>query len=77
VQHVHQPFTLSLTLTAAHVTVAVTDGSRKEPILRPRQVTANDGRGIQLVHALSDSWGVRLIHHGGKTVWARVGVAAA
>jgi anti-sigma regulatory factor (Ser/Thr protein kinase) len=77
VRHVRQPFRLDLALTATHLTVAVTDSSRQEPILRPTRRDAGDGRGVQLVNALSESWGVRLIHKNGKTVWSRISTAAA
>jgi anti-anti-sigma regulatory factor len=77
VKHVQCPFTLRLASSPSGLLVAVTDISRQEPILRPVQPAATDGRGIQLVDALSQSWGVRLVHQEGKTVWARIATTAA
>jgi hypothetical protein len=77
VQHVHYPFTLDLALSPTGLLVAVTDSSRQEPILRPVHAPAVGGRGVQLVDALSQSWGVRLVHRRGKTVWARIATTAA
>lgn len=77
VRHVRKPFTLSLAVSPEGLLVAVTDPSRQEPILRPVRAAAVEGRGIQLVDALSESWGVRLVHEKGKTVWARIATSAA
>jgi hypothetical protein len=77
VRHVQRPFTLGLALSPSGLLVAVTDSSRQEPILRPVRTAATDGRGIQLVAALSQSWGVRLVHEKGKTVWARIATTSA
>jgi hypothetical protein len=72
VVHVGWPFTLSLARGVDDLLVAVTDGSRDEPILRPRRPDAMTGRGLQLVAGISQGWGVRLVHPKGKTVWATV-----
>ncbi len=69
IRHVAEPFTVSLALSPSRALVAVTDPSRDEPILRlPGDPGA--GRGMHVVNALSRSWGVRLVHDSGKTVWA-------
>jgi hypothetical protein len=72
VKHVQRPSTLHLALSPVGLLVAVTDASRQEPILRPVRADATQGRGLQLVHALSQAWGVRLVQPKGKTVWARI-----
>jgi anti-anti-sigma regulatory factor/anti-sigma regulatory factor (Ser/Thr protein kinase) len=72
VRHVRQRLALHLELTANNLLIGVTDVSRLQPVLRPYSADADGGRGIQLVEALSDAWGVRLVHRGGKTVWARL-----
>jgi hypothetical protein len=77
VRHVHQPFTLNLALSPSQLLISVSDPSRREPILRPPRVDAMGGRGIHLVEAYSESWGVRWIYQGGKTVWARMAPVAA
>jgi hypothetical protein len=76
VRHVREPFAVDLAVRPSELLVGVTDSSRQEPILRPRRTGADGGRGIQLIAALSTSWGVRLVHDGGKTVWARIGAPA-
>lgn len=55
------------------VVVRVDDGSTVDP--RPREVDddATSGRGLTIVAALSDEWGVNHIADG-KQVWARVPV---
>jgi anti-sigma regulatory factor (Ser/Thr protein kinase) len=72
VRHARCPFVLSLALAQQDLLVAVTDRTRQEPVLRPDRHDAADGRGLQLVDALSLDWGVRLVHRGGKTVYARM-----
>jgi anti-sigma regulatory factor (Ser/Thr protein kinase) len=55
-----------------HVTITVTDGgSDRRPIVRRPDPEALDGRGLAIVEALSDEWGVE--HDGlGQTVWAEI-----
>jgi hypothetical protein len=72
VRHSRAAFTFALARRPTQLLIGVTDPSRQEPIMRPVHPGAFGGRGMQLVDALSDSWGVRLIHEGGKTVWARM-----
>ncbi|HEX2806081.1 MAG TPA: ATP-binding protein, partial [Kineosporiaceae bacterium] len=63
-------FTVSMALTPARFLVAVTDGSRRVPTLRAPGTSVISSQGMQLVGALSQDWGVRLVHGSGKTVWA-------
>jgi anti-sigma regulatory factor (Ser/Thr protein kinase) len=58
------------------VTVEVTDGSTRPP--QPKRPTATEpsGRGLQIVAAISDKWGVTPLSDG-KRVWAHVPVHAA
>ena len=44
-------------------------GRARCPSLAPIDPTAARGRGLQMVDALADAWGVSL-HADGKTVWA-------
>ncbi|MFH8410391.1 ATP-binding protein [Streptomyces sp. NPDC018019] len=60
--------------------VAVVDRSpRQLPQLRTLTADADDGRGLFLVHELSDQWGCDLLGPGrrpwGKRVWAEVRVS--
>ncbi|MEV4427722.1 ATP-binding protein [Streptomyces sp. NPDC049602] len=62
---------LVLRLDTAELRVEVTDarGDRLPTAQRPDS-GGESGRGLLLVESLSDGWGVRPHHPGGKTVWA-------
>lgn len=50
--------------------VGVTDTDTGLPVLRTPPVTAEGGRGLQLVSTLADRWGARRRRHAlEKTVW--------
>ncbi|MCS0635868.1 ATP-binding protein [Streptomyces sp. LP05-1] len=53
------------------VRVAVTDSSGVLPVPRASGHDDETGRGLALVSALAQSWGIEE-HHRGKTVWAVV-----
>jgi serine/threonine-protein kinase RsbW len=55
------------------VIVRVHDGSAAEPSPRQAGTTATNGRGLAIVAALANEWGVNHIGQG-KQVWARVPV---
>ncbi|MEV7616950.1 ATP-binding protein [Streptomyces sp. NPDC089799] len=60
---------VSLRLAATRIRVEVRDGTARKP--RPYVPIADDGthgRGLMLVQALADAWGVDPVH-GGKVVW--------
>ena len=50
------------------LTVTVTDGDNQQLSAQPPSDTAEEGRGLAIVAALTDTWG---IHHndGAKSVW--------
>jgi anti-anti-sigma factor len=55
---------------ARHLRISVTDRGAGEPTIRQPDVTAERGRGLQLVDALSERWSVeRSAEDGTKTVW--------
>lgn len=62
-------FTLMLALSGSQLRIAVTDLVKGQPV--PRAVTddAESGRGLFLVQALSEQWGVTPRAPIGKTVW--------
>ena len=69
VRHARTPFTVALAWDGLTLRVEVRDGSS----LAPRPYLADDpdregGRGLLLVDAVAQDWGVNL-HHQGKTVW--------
>jgi anti-sigma regulatory factor (Ser/Thr protein kinase) len=48
----------------------VTDPSNLAPVLKQPGHTSESGRGLHVVHALSDHWGWTLLRESGKAVWA-------
>jgi hypothetical protein len=48
----------------------VTDPSNLAPALKQPGQTSESGRGLHVVHALSDHWGWTLLREHGKAVWA-------
>jgi anti-anti-sigma factor len=69
-EHARTPATVYLGLRPETIRVAVADSSPVRP--RRRRVTADDdrGRGLNLVDALSQRWGVLATSGGGKLVWS-------
>lgn len=58
---------------AGRLTVEVTDGGGPtRPVLANPSVTARGGRGLSIITALADDWGVRDDDHGEVTVWVLV-----
>ena len=47
----------------------VTDPSNAAPVLGQPGPSGEDGRGLQIVHALSDHWGWSALSQQGKAVW--------
>jgi len=52
------------------VRLEVTDGSSRLPLQRRHSQLAGTGRGLQLVGALAEEWGVEVLAGRGKVVWA-------
>ncbi|MFC5662988.1 ATP-binding protein [Kitasatospora misakiensis] len=59
-----------LELRCGRLYIAVADGSTAVPRRREPDVARTCGRGLDLVAALADDWGVELIGVCGKAVWA-------
>ncbi|HSL26748.1 MAG TPA: ATP-binding protein [Acidimicrobiia bacterium] len=68
VLHARTPLTLKAQLQNNRIRVSVIDGSETLPRLRRREPTAATGRGLLIVQALADRWGVDPVESG-KTVW--------
>ncbi|WP_143655892.1 SpoIIE family protein phosphatase [Streptomyces sp. XY006] len=67
-RHGDGELSLALHLTATALTVELADRSATPPVPRRAAPTDENGRGLQLVDALSTSWGTRT-HSQGKSVW--------
>jgi hypothetical protein len=68
------PSQLLLSVGASRLLIEVSDGdSSRLPRRLHREVTADGGRGLALVDALSAAWGTRRPRIGqGKTVWCEI-----
>ena len=71
VLHARTGLTLTLELRDERVRISVKDRSRAAATLRRYQPDALTGRGLGVVAALSDSWGISAAPDG-KVVWAEV-----
>ena len=71
VLHGRRPIVVLLRLTVVGLRVEVQDGSPLSPTFSLLDPTAVTGRGLLLISALSDRWGVEA-REGGKSVWFEV-----
>ena len=67
-------FALELTLADRWLRISVADGSALRPVVRDFQVDAVRGRGMRLIAAIADRWGVE-DHADGKRVWFELAAA--
>lgn len=67
-RHSDAPVTVRLQQQEGALRVEVTDANQRLPLLRHAATDEPGGRGMWLVDALSDQWGVDE-HDAGKTVW--------
>ena len=76
--HVQTDIEVVVRLDADVIRVEVHDQSDRPPLRRMPPIDAESGRGLQLVEALSERWGVdAAAGHQGKAVWFEVPRAAA
>lgn len=68
VRHAHTVSTLELELEGPRLRIALADASSTAPRLRRAHFSSEDGRGMGILAALSDRWGIEL-RVGGKRVW--------
>lgn len=72
VDHARTPCVVTITLDRGGLRISVEDGNAGAlPTLRPLDVTARRGRGLQMIAALSTACGVR-VRAAGKAVWAQL-----
>jgi hypothetical protein len=64
------PVDLTLWQRVSYLICVVADGSPEPPVLQPVDPTAEAGRGLQVVQALSSSWGWTMLGGRQKAVWA-------
>jgi anti-sigma regulatory factor (Ser/Thr protein kinase) len=70
VLHARTPFTVAVDGSDDAVRVDVTDHGEGTPAVRRPAPREESGRGLQLVQAFADHWGVTRLRRGhGKTVW--------
>jgi len=69
--HAGTPFSVSVRCDGSAIRISVHDWSRTQPTVREVGPTAQSGRGLRLVDAVSRSWGVEPACEG-KTVWAEL-----
>ena len=67
----HGTIDVSWDVDASGVRVCVADASDEPPVVRAGGLDEPGGRGLQIVAAVSDEWGVERDEHG-KRVWAHV-----
>lgn len=73
VLHARTTFTVVVELHDDHVRVGVRDRSDATPVLRAIDRARVTGRGLAIVEAISQSWGIDPLADGaGKWVWARI-----
>lgn len=68
-RHVGGRIALSLVLEVDRLRIAVSDGSRREPVQQAPDPARVGGHGLRIVAKLATAWGVRP-HGDGKQVWA-------
>lgn len=68
----HGEIRVAVRIDGSTVRVEVSDGSPRRPEVQHPEPTAISGRGMALVEALSESWGVLELGPRGKTVWFAV-----
>jgi hypothetical protein len=77
VEHVggEASFQLEVAFAGRWLRVSLADGSSLSPVVRELSTSRIRGRGMQMIVALADRWGVD-DHHGGKMVWFELGLEA-
>ncbi len=70
--HAQTDLEVRIRISGPEVYLEVADGT-PTLVAPPRSIDATGGRGLVLVAALTDAWGVTEVDHGrGKMVWVRV-----
>jgi anti-sigma regulatory factor (Ser/Thr protein kinase) len=72
VRHAGPPIFVGCEPTEEGLKITVRDGSFGHPVMQQAQPTDERGRGVRLIDALSDRWGVDDHPDGTKSVWVEV-----
>ena len=72
VVHTSSAFTVSINVSPACIRVDITDVGGGEPRLRSPSQLDSAGRGLRIVHLLTERWGISRSNGPGKTVWFEV-----
>jgi CheY-like chemotaxis protein len=70
--HAHSGCGLRLVLTPTALRIEVVDSGGGTPEPQPPSTTGESGRGVHLVAALTNAWGMEVIEGEGKLVWAEL-----
>jgi anti-sigma regulatory factor (Ser/Thr protein kinase) len=73
IRHAGSPVKVTVRLVDDIVRVDIADGSRVLPVVRHVSPDTTSGRGMNIVEAVTDDWGVEVDDTGGKAVWFTVG----
>jgi anti-sigma regulatory factor (Ser/Thr protein kinase) len=69
VRHAHSPFTVTVERTPRDIRISVFDVGPERPAMRSPRPGEPTGRGLRIVQALADNWGVTTHDGAGKAVW--------
>lgn len=72
VRHAASAFEIRVELLPDRIHIEVEDDGGGEPIVQSPAPTDTSGRGLQIVAALADEWGVIPKPESGKTVWVSI-----
>jgi CheY-like chemotaxis protein/anti-sigma regulatory factor (Ser/Thr protein kinase) len=75
VLHAGSPFRVRVSMSSGLLRIEVSDDDGGTPEPQPFSATAEHGRGIVLVSALSSSWGIDTVPGHGKVTWAELAPA--
>ncbi|MDA8297400.1 MAG: ATP-binding protein [Actinomycetota bacterium] len=69
VRHTATTYTIAVAADDDEVRIGVGDASSVQPVPRSAGLDEYDGRGLKIVDALADRWGIDPGVSGGKQVW--------
>ncbi len=76
IRHGSPPIRLQVATEPTRIVITVSDASSAEPVVKTASPLDQQGRGLEIVEALSDRWGVTQDENG-KSVWCELDVVPA